>query len=271
MELQDIIQFIKRKWQTVAVFALVLAGLAFMASVAMPQKYRAEQRLLLVQSYAEDVDPYAATRSTEYLTNLLTEVMYSEKFLGQVIDTGYGISNDLFPEVPKKRKKFWQKTIATRVIGDTGIIDVSVYHADSYVAEQLALAIGDVLTKQHGDYHSRGRAVVIQTIDQPTVSLKPVQPNIPLTTGAGAVLGVVAGLAFIYLFPNREIRLIVSREPYRLSPARGHDWSTPIAEPVETQAASRSRAPMYDVSELKYPMRASKDRTTGIGYMSAMI
>lgn len=243
MELQEITQFIKRKWQTVVAFTLVFAALALVVSVALPQKYKAEQRLLLVQSYAEDVDPYAATRSTEYLTNLLTEVMYSEKFLTDVTQSGFGVSEDLFPELPKKRKNFWEKTLRTRVVGDTGIIEVNIYHTDQYTADQLALAVGHVLRDSHGNYHSRGNAVVIQTIDQPTVSPRPVQPNIPLASGAGAVLGFIAGLSFIYLFPRKEVFFLKNDEQYRLSPARDHDWSKPIAEPRK----------FYEESTIKYP------------------
>ena len=240
------INLVKRKWQAVILFMLLLAALAFVISVFQPQRYKAEQRLLLVQSYGEEVDPYAATRSTEFLTGLLSEVMYSEKFLSQVIASGYGVSDNLFPELPKKRKKFWKKTLRTRVIGDTGIMEVLVYNTDRYTTEQIALAVGHVLSTEHGQYHSRGNAVTIQTIDEATTSLRPAQPNIPLNTLAGAVLGVIAGLAFVYLFPKREIVFFPSGTE-RLVPATEPDWSNPVAEP-------KSISDRYEPAELKTPI-----------------
>lgn len=210
MEMFEFVQFVRRKWQTVLAFVLSFVLLAFVGSIVQPQKYRAEQRFLVVQTYAEDVDPYAASRSTEYLTNLLSEVMFSQSFMNQALTSGYAIDRNYFPTEAKKLKKAWQKTVQTRVVGDTGILEVYVYHTDRYQAEQLALAIGQVLRTKHGQYHGRGTAVNIQTIDQPIVSLRPVQPDILINTLVGLVLGFIAGLAFVYAFPKRELHVLNS-------------------------------------------------------------
>lgn len=238
MEMYEIIKFLKRKWPTVAVFVLGTASLAFLFSIVQPQKYRAEQRFLVVQTYAEDVDPYAASRSTEYLTNLLSEVMYSQSFMNQVFTAGFGVDKNSFPAQDKKLKKAWQKAIRTRVLGDTGILDVSVYHEDRYQAEQLALAVGQVLRTKNSQYHGRGRAVQIQIIDQPIVSLRPEQPNILLNTAAGAVLGLMAGLAFIYLFPKHAFRF--GRDPYDLVVPTIDGLGAPIAMPRMRRNAAAS-------------------------------
>lgn len=253
MELNEMTQFIKRKWQTVVVFVLVFTTLAFVFSIVQPQKYRSEQRFLAVSRYAEDVDPYAATRSTEHLTNLLSEVMYSQRFLDEVLTAGFALDEDIFPELPKKRKKAWQKTLGTRVLGDTGIIDVAIFHKDRFVAEQLALAVGHVLRTKHSDYHSRGNALTIQTIDKPMTSLRPVQPNIPLNTAAGLALGVVASLAFIYLFPDKEF-VFYENSKHRLIGVTEPDWTNPIATPSDSLKPDPVRVSIYESSEVKYPM-----------------
>lgn len=267
MEIFDLKQFIKAKWQTLTVFVLVLTTLAFAFSLVQPQKYRSEQRFLVVSRYAEDVDPYAATRSTEYLSNLLSEVMYSQRFMNSVLTSGFAVDQSIFPELPKKRAKAWKKTLGTRVLGDTGIIDVSVYHKGRFTAEQLALAVGQVLRSQHSDYHSRGESVAIQTIDQPITSIRPVQPNILLNTAVGFALGLISGLAFVYLFPKREVDFI-GREKHVLNGVREPDWSAPVAEPSIVYENVQPMTVMegYEASEFKYPGSASPDKTTEIGY-----
>jgi len=249
--MQELKSVLKQKWQTVMVFVLLFAGLAFVVSVFLPQKYRSEQRLLLVQSYGQEVDPYAVTRSTEYLTGLLTEVMYSDKFINQVINSGFGVSEEVFPEVPKERKKFWKKTLRTSEKGDTGIIDISIYHENQYTTGQIAQAVGHVVTTQHGEYHSRGNSVQVQTIDPATTSESPVDPNIPLNTAAGAVLGTIAGLAFVYLFPRQEVNLLGALDEHKLVPAFEPDWSQPVAVPSRTDF-------VYEESEIKSPLGARK-------------
>lgn len=277
MELQEMKTFLKQKWQTVALFMMVFAVLAFVFSVVQPQKYRSEQRFLVVSKYAEDVDPYAATRSTEYLANLLSEVVYSQNFLSQVMASGYALEQDIFPEDAKKRKKAWNKSLRTRVLGDTGILEITLYHRDRFVTEQLALAVRDVLRAEHAQYHSRGDSTTIQVIDQPITSLRPVQPNILLNTAAGFVLGILAGLAFIYLFPSREFSLIggedVSTFVHGLS---DDDWSAPVATPnlVEPSFASPEPAPVmasgsvYEPSEMKTPSFISDTEEPEIGYQA---
>lgn len=249
--------FLRKKWQTLVLFMLMTALLAFLFSVVQPQKYRSEQRFLVVTKFAEDVDPYAATRSTEYLTNLLSEVMYSQDFLNRAVNAGYAVDESLFPQDAKKRKKVWQKTVATRVLGDTGILDVTVYHTNRYTTEQIALAVGEVLRTSHGHYHSRGNAVTIQTIDAPVTSARPVQPNILLNTAAGLVLGLVSGLAFIYLFPKREWRFVA--EKHRLVQPQEPDWTRPLATPVPVPAYAAVSDEVYPVSELKYPLTGKRD------------
>ncbi|MBI4121754.1 MAG: hypothetical protein HY461_00325 [Parcubacteria group bacterium] len=254
MELHEIVKFLKHKWRVVTLFVIATAVLAFVASIVQPQKYRAEQRFLVVQTYAEDVDPYAASRSTEYLTNLLSEVMYSQSFMNQVFASGYSVDRNSFPATGKKLKKAWQKTLRTRVLGDTGILDVSVYHEDPYKAEQLALAIGQVLRTKNSQYHGRGRAVQIQTIDQPILSLRPVQPDILLNTVVGLILGLVAGLAFVYLFPNRELRFGRERYDLVIPPMRSSGLGEPIAHP-------RPRAPqpaMRQNTEIGYAIKRTE-------------
>lgn len=259
MELQEMTQFIKRKWQTVVVFILVFATLAFVFSVVQPQKYSSEQRFLAVSRYAEDVDPYAATRSTEHLTNLLSEVMYSQRFMDDVLNAGFALDESVFPESTKKKIKSWQKTLSTRVVGDTGILEVKVYHKNRFVAEQLAMAVGHVLRNTHNEYHSRGGSVVIQTIDQPLTSVRPVQPNIPLNTAAGLALGLVASLAFIYLMPGKEFNFY-EKKNIRMVDATEPDWSKPIAVP-QSRVAEPVPALTYEQSEVKYPMNGlGKDK-----------
>lgn len=273
MELYEMAQFLKRKWQTVVLFMLVFSTLAFVFSVMQTQKYRSEQRFLVVSTYAEDVDPYAATRSTEYLTNLLSEVMYSQNFLNQVMDSGFALDTSIFPEDAKKRKKAWTKSLRTRVLGDTGILEVSVYHSDQFVTEQLALAIGSVLQTEHAQYHSRGEQTSISVIDQPITSLRPVQPNILLNTSAGFILGILAGLAFIYLFPQREFQFSNDDQPSRATSSNDQPWESTTSTMTPNFITADTFASLYEASEVKRPRLGRSDRVTDeqseIGYTPA--
>lgn len=263
MELQELTQFLKKKWQILTAIVLVFVIIGVIASLAQPRKYRSEQRFLFVQQFDQDVDPYAASRSTEYLTNLMAEVMYSQLFFDQVVKSSITIDQSAFPLEAKDRQKAWKKTLRTNSHGDTGILDVTVYSKDRYQAEQISLAIAQVLKNNHGQFHSRGNSVAVQTIDSAITSLRPVQPNIPLNLGAGAVLGLILGLAFIYLMPDVEWTFGTFKRTPKMNPPREPDWAKPLAVPmaevkqtVQLQSMPRS---MYEEADVKLPRGAARN------------
>ena len=196
-------QFISQKWQTLMTFVLVFVVFALMITVVQPKKYKSEQRFLVLQELAQDVDPYAATRSTEYITNLFSKVMYSQDFQDKVIASSSQLSEDLFASEPKERAKDWKKTVSTSVEGDSGILEVAIYFPDRFQARELSFAVANVLKSSHQNYHSRGDSIQIKTIDAPITSVLPDQPNVPLNLLAGLVLGIIFAGIFIFLFPSR--------------------------------------------------------------------
>jgi len=259
MEIHEITQFIKSKWQTMLVCVIGFIGLALLFSLVQPVKYRSEQRFLIVQEYAEDVDPYAVSRSTEQLTNLFSQVMHSQKFFNSVIANG--VDSALFPTEEKKRQKKWQKTLRANSVGDTGLLEVTVYQRDRFQADHIARAVANVLVEQNGQYHSRGESVSIEVIDGPITSVRPVQPNIPLNVAVGAILGLIFSLAFIYLFPKKEFDVVPKfvDQPLHLA---GIDH-------MYQQPSPAGQAPwMYEVADLKHPRKTKSIEAIDIGFIA---
>jgi len=263
MELTELTSLLKRKWQTLVVFMVVFTLIALFVSLVQTRKYRSEERFLVLQNYAEDVDPYAVTRSTEYLTGLLGEVIYSQSFMSKVIDQG--IPKSLFPSDEKKAQKAWKKMVRVRVLGDAGMLEVSVYNQDRFRADQIALAIGEVLQTNSSQYHSRGDSVVISVIDGPITSIKPVTPNVPLNTGAGMVAGLLMGLAFIYLYPSKELHFVPNVE---FNAIREHDWTQPMAQPVLAETNLQLQPMMYESADLKHPGGNRSKDSLEIGFQA---
>lgn len=179
-------------------------GLTFTLTIMQPLKYRSTVQLLVGQKYQPGVDTYTAVKSADYLSNVLSEVVYSSSFMNEVTSGSYGVKND-FDSNPLQRKKQWLKTIKTKVISDTGIIVIDAYHQNKVQATQLAQAVANVLIAKGNLYHGQGDQVFIRLLDSPITTDFPVKPNIFINTILGFIVGVLLALGTIYFLSVREV------------------------------------------------------------------
>lgn len=194
--------FSKKDKRNIIVISIALLLLTIIFSILSPLKYRSSSQLLVKQDYKEGADPYGLSKSTQYLSDILAEVVYSTSFFNEVMSSGYNIEKDYFSVNEQRRKKQWGKTVSAHAISDTGIIAIDVFHKDKSQADQIAQAISYILKTKHNLYHGRGDNVSIMIIDSPITSNWPVKPNIIVNIILALVFGIALGVAFIYYFPD---------------------------------------------------------------------
>lgn len=178
---------------------ILVFGLTFI----QPLKYSVRSRLLISQNLS-GADPYTVSKSNQYLSNLFSQVVYSSSFFNLATDAGFNIDTDYFGDTYKQRMKTWKKTIEARNVGDTGILEIYIYHADTYQAQQIALAVNQTLMSKSFNYQRGGDQVSIAVIDQPLTSSFPVKPNIILNFFAAIFLGVASASFWIFFFPEAK-------------------------------------------------------------------
>lgn len=201
MEFNDFKNLIKRKTGTIFSLTFLLIVLVMIVSLLGGLKYSAQSKLLVVQDTGS-ADAYAVSRSNEYLGNLLSQVVYSGSFFNLVINNPqYKVAQEYFSGTYNERLKLWRKSISTKTIADTGIIEVSIYHPNPDQARLISLAVNDVLINNNGNYHG-GDGVEVSILDQPLVSNYPDQPNLVLNFVFAFALGLFLSLIFIYLYPE---------------------------------------------------------------------
>lgn len=208
MEFNDYLSLIFKRKGTIALFVFIFVILAIILSLIQPFKYGSSSQVLVIQN-SSNPDPYLTSKSTEYLSNILAKVVYSNSFFENVLDSGYYVDKNYFGETIKDQMKIWSKTISAKAVNDSGIISLTVYHTDRSQAELINRAVAYTLQTKHGLYHGGGENVSIKVIDEPITSNYPVQPNLILNFGLALVLGLVFSLAYIYLFPEeRNVRFM---------------------------------------------------------------
>lgn len=192
-------QVIKDRQSIVWWWLVGLLAVAMLVSFLQPLKYSAESQILVVPDYQQTSDPYQISRTNEYLSSLLAQVTYSSSFFEATAKPEYQIDTVYFGNTAKKRMISWRNTIKVKSIADSGVISVKVYHTDKQQAEKLVRAINYNLITKNNYYHGLGDKVTLKVIDEPLVSNWPAKPNLPLNFGLAIVLGVLIGLAQIYI------------------------------------------------------------------------
>lgn len=239
MEIGDFLQLIRRKKQTIFSIVLVFLFFSLILNVIQPLKYESKSNLLVLQDLSSNFDPYSASKSNEYLSNILAKVTASEVFFGEVLNAGFNIDADYFSDSIDKKLKTWKQTVSAAAVNDTGIIAISIYHPDQYQAEQIARAVNYTLKTKNSQFHGGGDNVTVKIIDEPIVSKWPVKPNLPLNAVLALVLGFISALLYVYAFPD---------EKYNLRMLPGFKKKKAI---LYTQAEEKLSEPVFDRGDIR--------------------
>ncbi|MBU2025246.1 MAG: hypothetical protein ABIC19_00295 [Patescibacteria group bacterium] len=203
---------------TIIFVSIAIAALSFSVSTLIPSKYRSNMSVLVIQKQDPDkVDAYVATRSAEYLSEILARVIKTDSFIGKLYESPYQIESSLtqLPKDPEKRKEQWAKIVRTRRINNTGIIKISAYQDTQPAAKSLSQAIAWNLTNNGSQYHGGKDTVEVKLIDGPIVFQKP-QPSVWLNSLLGLIVGLIASITGCYyikgfnafLFKNKPLQKI---------------------------------------------------------------
>lgn len=207
MEINDFFKLIGKRKQTILAIVLLFVFIATILTLVQPLKYESKSKLLVLQNFGENFDPYSAAKSNEYLSNLLARITTSEIFFEEMLNSGFNVDRGYFSDRADKKLKIWDTTIVARAVNDSGIISVNIYHTDKYQTEQIARAVNYVLKTKNSQFYTGGSNVNIKVIDEPIVSKWPVKPNAPMNIGFAIVLGLISGLFYIYILPNEKYSL----------------------------------------------------------------
>lgn len=203
MEYNQFWQLVARKKQTIFSLILIAIIIVLVIAVVSPIKYGSQSKVLVMQDGLK-TDAYTLSRTNEYLGNLFSQIIYSSSFFNLVMNNNnYQIDKNYFSDAQVQTMKKWRQNINTKVYGDTGIIEINVYHENQKQANQLALAINDTLINQAQQY-SGNENITIKVIDQPLISEKPVKPNIPFIITITIIASFIISLMFIYIFPEEK-------------------------------------------------------------------
>lgn len=119
--------------------ALLGTGLLFLVQ----DRYRSSADFLVTSSQGGQ-DYYTATRSAEYMSRVLSEVLYSERFMDALIETGK-VNEAAFPRDKKERLETWAKTLSVKRNSEIGLVSAAVTGQNDRDVLRLSQALVQVL------------------------------------------------------------------------------------------------------------------------------
>lgn len=195
--------FNSKNIKAVAFIAIIVVIISLTISVIQTPKYESSAKLLVVINQ-DNTDPYTLSRSSDYVAEILSEVIYSHSFISNVFKSEFDLRDELgFNR--EKRLKNWKKMVGIEIKEGRGIITIDVLHEDKDQANQFAQAISYLLITKHDTYHGLGDKVDIKIIDSPRVSDTLAQPKIIRNSVLGLIVGLILGFTFIIIFPEQML------------------------------------------------------------------
>lgn len=187
--------------------SLILGGLLFAAAsffflVFSQKNFKASSDVLITQNQTGYADYYTLSKSADYLSSVITESIYSEKFLDEVIATKM-MNPDFLPQDKIKRLKVWNDTVKTSKNANIGIVHLEVFTSTQKQAVDVSNAVLSVITNKSSLFLGQGQNVEVKILSGPIWEKNPSIGNLILATGGGFMVGFL--FVFIWLYYKEEL------------------------------------------------------------------
>lgn len=199
----SLIEIAREKAGTLVLSGLLLAALGFVSLFFFGARYEVRTDFLVSQEEAGTKDYYTLARSSEYMGKLLGEVVYSERFIAAVVDTGR-VNSEFLPFDKNVRLKEWQRMVKVRRELDLGIIKVTVLGDNVKDAQKVSQAISQVLSEKNGQFLGTGdKNISVSILSGPIAERNPSLKEIVSVMAGGFIFGIL--LAMLFFFARSEV------------------------------------------------------------------
>ena len=197
-----ILQFVWKKLGSFVLSGLVFAAIGFMLLVFVSPRAEVQTDYLVTQGDTTGKDFYTLARSSDYIGKILNEVMYSDRFISEVIATGK-VSAESLPFDKRNQLKEWRRTVKVEREADLGILRVTVLHDDNREAQKISQAISQVLIEKNSIFLGTGdKNVPVSILSGPLAEWNPNVGEIISVVLSGFFFGMV--VTFIILLLREE-------------------------------------------------------------------
>jgi capsular polysaccharide biosynthesis protein len=204
--------FSLKNFLTIITLSILIGVASFSFSFWQTPKYKSTVKLLTVFNQ-NNIDTYTASKTANYITGILAEVIYSDSFINSIYNGNAELIDDL-GYGSEKRQKNWNEKVKTKTLENKGILIIDAFGNDKNQTRLLATAIGETIASQHGLYDGSADRVTIKIIDTPSILESWSTTKIARDTAIGFLAGLILAFTFIVIFPNHQLFEFNSKKKY---------------------------------------------------------
>ncbi len=193
--MRDTIELIKQYFKLALLVGMLIGAFSFLFLVTTQKNFCSKTDVLISQNKSGN-DYYALSQSANYLTNILTQSMYSEKFLDKV-KTKSNFSVTFLNNDKAQQIKEWQKIIQIKNNSHIGIMHIEIFGDTQDQTKAISEAVLDVLLNNNSFFLGQNQNINIRVLSGPIVEKNPSFLQIMITSGGGFVVGVLFFLLFL--------------------------------------------------------------------------
>ena len=203
MEFENTLKLAKKYLGTAILAGLFLGAISFLILIITQKSFRSNTDILIVQNQEGAVDYYAMSRSADYLSSILSEAVYSEKFLDEAIASGK-FSGGIFFGNQREKLKIWQETISIKKNPIAGILTLEIFGNTERQASDISAGVLDVLINKNSTFLGANQNLKIQILSGPITEKNPSVSKIILTSFTGFLVGMV--LVFMWAIYGKSAK-----------------------------------------------------------------
>ncbi|OIP58368.1 MAG: hypothetical protein COZ29_02680 [Candidatus Moranbacteria bacterium CG_4_10_14_3_um_filter_45_9] len=176
-------------------FGVVVAIIGIVGAFTLQAPYRANADFMIL-SIQEGQDYYTATRSAEYRSRVLSEILYSESFINALVDTG-SVDANFLPRDKKNRLEKWSKMLEVKKNPELGFITVAVSGESEREVSKISQAVSTVLSEKSGTlFGNGGDKVSVRLLSGPIIEANPSATKLSFIVLASLLFGFFLNFTF---------------------------------------------------------------------------
>jgi uncharacterized protein involved in exopolysaccharide biosynthesis len=203
MQSEQILPLIKRKLGAIMLTGILIAALSFLFLVVSQKNFKVGTDFLIVQNQSGAQDFYSLSKSAEYIGRILSEAVYSDTFIDEVVKTEK-VNSEFLPFNKKDRLDQWKKMVKVNNDPQLGILKVETFGNNQKETLAISEAISQVLTTKNNLFRGDGQNIDVRILSGPILEKNPSFSDIALVMIGGFIAGILLSIFWIIYFPKKN-------------------------------------------------------------------
>lgn len=195
----NFLALLSEKKGSIFLFGFFVAAAVFFVETAISPRYAVRTDFMVVQ-VAGSQDFYTLFKSSEYLGKVLSESMYSERFINAVIETGKVSAQGFLPTDKRERLTKWREMVSVEKNLELGMLSVTVKSDTEREAAKTMEALSDVLINRNTEFRGGDeKAVEVRVLSGPITDRNPTPRELLILSLIGFLAGAFVRATWIVL------------------------------------------------------------------------